>query len=46
MQGDCYTSRKAIYDLFCEDEKGNQFIVQMQNKHILKIGQYFMLHFQ
>lgn len=24
-------SRKAVYDIFCEDEKGNQFIVEMQN---------------
>ena len=23
--------RKAVYDIFCEDEKGNQFIVEMQN---------------
>jgi len=30
-QGDTATSRKAIYDIFCEDEKGSQFIVEMQN---------------
>ncbi len=23
--------RKAVYDIFCTDEKGNQFIVEMQN---------------
>lgn len=31
QQGDIVTSRKAVYDIFCEDEKGNQFIVEMQN---------------
>ena len=30
-QGDTAASRKAIYDIFCEDEKGSQFIVEMQN---------------
>ena len=30
-QGDTATSRKAVYDIFCEDEKGSQFIVEMQN---------------
>ena len=31
QQGDIAISRKAVYDIFCEDEKGNQFIVEMQN---------------
>lgn len=31
QQGDIVVSRKAVYDIFCEDEKGNQFIVEMQN---------------
>ena len=31
QQGDIAVSRKAVYDIFCEDEKGNQFIVEMQN---------------
>ena len=26
-----FTSRGAVYDIFCEDEKKNQFIVEMQN---------------
>ena len=30
-QGDTATSRKAVYAIFCEDEKGSQFIVEMQN---------------
>lgn len=31
QQGEILISRKAVYDIFCEDEKGNQFIVEMQN---------------
>ena len=31
QQGESIISRKAVYDIFCEDEKGNQFIVEMQN---------------
>jgi predicted transposase/invertase (TIGR01784 family) len=31
QQGDIVISRKAVYDIFCEDEKGSQFIVEMQN---------------
>ena len=31
QQGDILISRKAVYDIFCEDEKNNQFIVEMQN---------------
>lgn len=31
QQGDIAVSRKAVYDIFCEDEKGSQFIVEMQN---------------
>lgn len=31
QQGDIVIRRKAVYDIFCEDEKGNQFIVEMQN---------------
>jgi len=29
--GDDFLSRSAVYDIFCEDEKNNQFIVEMQN---------------
>ena len=29
--GDDTLSRSAVYDIFCEDEKKNQFIVEMQN---------------
>jgi predicted transposase/invertase (TIGR01784 family) len=31
QQGDIAISRKAVYDIFCEDESGSQFIVEMQN---------------
>lgn len=31
QQGEIVISRKAVYDIFCEDEKGSQFIVEMQN---------------
>lgn len=31
VQGDTAVRRKAVYDIFCEDERGNQFIVEMQN---------------
>jgi len=29
--GDDFSSRSAVFDIFCEDEKNNQFIVEMQN---------------
>ena len=29
--GDVYTERKAIFDVYCENEKGEKFIVEMQN---------------
>lgn len=29
--GQYQDSRKAIYELYCEDEKGSKFIVEMQN---------------
>ena len=29
--GDDRNNRHAVYDIFCEDEKNNQFIVEMQN---------------
>lgn len=29
--GDTYTERKAIFDVYCENEKGEKFIVEMQN---------------
>ena len=29
--GDMYTERKAIFDVYCENEKGEKFIVEMQN---------------
>lgn len=35
--GDSYTDRKAIFDVYCENEKGEKFIVEMQNAY----QQYF-----
>ena len=29
--GDVYAERKAIFDVYCENEKGEKFIVEMQN---------------
>ena len=31
--GDVYTDRKAIFDVYCENEKGEKFIVEMQNAY-------------
>ena len=31
--GDVYTERKAIFDVCCENEKGEKFIVEMQNAY-------------
>ena len=31
--GDVYTDRKAIFDVYCEGENGEKFIVEMQNAH-------------
>lgn len=31
--GDAYTERKAIFDVYCENEHGEKFIVEMQNAH-------------
>ena len=31
--GDVYAERKAIFDVYCEDEKGEKFIVEMQNAY-------------
>ena len=31
--GDIYTDRKAIFDVYCENEKGEKFIVEMQNAY-------------
>ena len=31
--GDVYTDRKAIFDVYCEDENGEKFIVEMQNAY-------------
>ena len=28
--GDVYTDRKAIFDVYCEGENGEKFIVEMQ----------------
>lgn len=30
---DVYTERKAIFDVYCENEKGEKFIVEMQNAY-------------
>ena len=34
--GDVYTDRKAIFDVYCENEKGEKFIVEMQYVEIAK----------
>lgn len=31
--GDVYTDRKAIFDVYCENENGEKFIVEMQNAY-------------
>ena len=31
--GDIYQDRKAIFDVYCENEKGEKFIVEMQNAY-------------
>lgn len=31
--GDVHTVRKAIFDVYCENEKGEKFIVEMQNAY-------------
>lgn len=31
--GDSYTERKAIFDVYCENEQGEKFIVEMQNAY-------------
>lgn len=31
--GDVYAERKAIFDVYCENERGEKFIVEMQNAH-------------
>ena len=31
--GDIYTDRKAIFDVYCEGENGEKFIVEMQNAY-------------
>lgn len=31
--GDVYTERKAIFDVYCENERGEKFIVEMQNAY-------------
>lgn len=31
--GDAYAERKAIFDVYCENEKGEKFIVEMQNAY-------------
>ena len=31
--GDIYTARKAIFDVYCEGENGEKFIVEMQNAY-------------
>ena len=31
--GDVYTERKAIFDVYCENERGERFIVEMQNAY-------------
>ena len=31
--GDVYTERKAIFDVYCENEQGEKFIVELQNTY-------------
>ena len=35
--GDIYTDRKAIFDVYCEGENGEKFIVEMQNAYQIRI---------
>ena len=35
--GDVFAERKAIFDVYCENEKGEKFIVEMQNASIFPI---------
>lgn len=41
------TDRKAIYDIYCENNKGEKFIVELQkaNRIILGREQYIIQHF-
>ena len=42
--GDVYTDRKAIFDVYCENEQGEKFIVEMQNafqKHFKDRSLYY-----
>ena len=42
--GDVYTDRKAIFDVYCENERGEKFIVEMQNafqKHFKDRSLYY-----
>ena len=32
--GDVHSDRKAIFDVYCENEKGEKFIVEMQNARL------------
>ena len=33
-----YTERKAIFDVYCENEQGEKFIVEMQNAYQTYFG--------
>jgi len=46
--GQADLDRKAIYDIYCENEKGEKFIVELQkpNKIISKKGQFTIQLFQ
>ena len=35
QQGRTETDRKAVYDLYCENEKGEKFIIEVQNANHL-----------
>ena len=35
--GDVFAERKAIFDVYCENEKGEKFIVEMQNASVFPI---------
>ena len=41
--GDVYTDRRAIFDVYCEGENGEKFIVEMQNAYLFEVLCPFLL---
>jgi predicted transposase/invertase (TIGR01784 family) len=38
LLGEAQKSKKVIFDIFCEDEKGNKYLVEMQNAKLKNAG--------